>query len=78
MQIQVMVSMLVGFFHRYEWRRFVSSLSTDESIHVFDRGIATNNPNDCLLSVGSNDGLFCVDLMVLALAEQQMDIVKCF
>ena len=46
-----------------EWRRFGSvSLSTDESIHVFDKvGIATNNPNDCLLSVGSNDGLFCVD-----------------
>jgi hypothetical protein len=46
-----------------EWYRFGNvSISKDANIGIFDAvGIATNNPGDCKLRVGSGTSLFCVD-----------------
>jgi hypothetical protein len=46
-----------------EWYRFGNvSISKDANIGIFDQvGIATDNPGDCKLRVGSGTSLFCVD-----------------
>ena len=46
-----------------EWYRFGNiSISKDANIGIFDQvGVATNNPGDCKLRVGSGTSLFCVD-----------------
>ena len=47
-----------------EWYRFGNvSLSKTANISIFDAiGIATDNPGDCKLRVGSGTSLFCVDV----------------
>jgi hypothetical protein len=46
-----------------EWYRFGNiSISLTSNVYTFDQvGIATNNPGDCKLRVGSGTSLFCVD-----------------
>ena len=46
-----------------EWYRFGNvSLSKTANISIFDQvGVATDNPGDCKLRVGSGTSLFCVD-----------------
>jgi hypothetical protein len=46
-----------------DWFRFGNvSISKNANIGIFDAvGIATNNPGDCKLRVGSGTSLFCVD-----------------
>jgi hypothetical protein len=46
-----------------DWYRFGNiSISKTANVYIFDQvGIATNNPGDCKLRVGSGTSLFCVD-----------------